>query len=149
MLCRSISALLTADRHSTSCSGSCDVPLPAGTQAPLTECACRSVPATGFGAQAFLFTSALAGSVSRSAYFAPEAHFPLHRDSARSSRLIAMGLSILLSVMTLQLFTRCARSFRVIRSVLSMSFADNSRSAPSSRRPSRQLTPELIGGGCR
>lgn len=47
-----------------------------------------SVPATGFGAQAFLFTTALAGS------------------TARSSRLISMGLSLLLTGMTLQLFTR-------------------------------------------
>lgn len=47
-----------------------------------------SVPSTSFAAQAFLFQTALAG------------------DSARSARIISMALSILITVLTLQLFTR-------------------------------------------
>ncbi|GAA5863436.1 hypothetical protein JCM1840_007528 [Sporobolomyces johnsonii] len=47
-----------------------------------------SVPSTSFAAQAFLFQTALAG------------------NSAQSSRIIAMALSVLITVLTLQLFTR-------------------------------------------
>ncbi|KAM0751606.1 hypothetical protein T439DRAFT_355514 [Meredithblackwellia eburnea MCA 4105] len=73
-------------------------PLDFADAAEIYRCVCErrtgfdvllwSVPATGFAAQAFLFTTALAG------------------DSARSARLISMGLSILLSLLTLQLFVR-------------------------------------------
>ncbi|ORY90745.1 hypothetical protein BCR35DRAFT_328506 [Leucosporidium creatinivorum] len=45
-------------------------------------------PATGLTSQAFLFTTALAG------------------DSSRAARLISMALSILITLLTIQLFTR-------------------------------------------
>ncbi|GAA6005381.1 hypothetical protein JCM10207_002961 [Rhodosporidiobolus poonsookiae] len=47
-----------------------------------------SVPVTSFTAQAFLFTTALAG------------------DSSRAARLISMSISLLVTVMTIHLFTR-------------------------------------------
>ncbi|KAM0751756.1 hypothetical protein T439DRAFT_218260 [Meredithblackwellia eburnea MCA 4105] len=47
-----------------------------------------SVPSTSFAAQAFLFQTALAG------------------DSAQSARIISMALSFLITILTLQLFTR-------------------------------------------
>ncbi|GAA5905406.1 hypothetical protein JCM6882_003151 [Rhodosporidiobolus microsporus] len=47
-----------------------------------------SVPVTSFTAQAFLFTTALAG------------------DSSRAARLLSMALSLLVTVLTLHLFTR-------------------------------------------
>ncbi|KAI5481054.1 hypothetical protein MNV49_006240 [Pseudohyphozyma bogoriensis] len=47
-----------------------------------------SVPSTSFAAQAFLFQTALAG------------------DTAQSARIISMALSILITILTLQLFTR-------------------------------------------
>ncbi|GAA6030120.1 hypothetical protein JCM8097_009271 [Rhodosporidiobolus ruineniae] len=47
-----------------------------------------SVPSTSFAAQAFLFQVALAG------------------DTSRSARIISMGLSLLITILTLQLFTR-------------------------------------------
>ncbi|GAA5856406.1 hypothetical protein JCM8547_008729 [Rhodosporidiobolus lusitaniae] len=46
------------------------------------------VPITSFTAQAFLFTTALAG------------------DSSRAARLLSMSLSLLVTIMTLHLFTR-------------------------------------------
>ncbi|GAA5896976.1 hypothetical protein JCM6882_007320 [Rhodosporidiobolus microsporus] len=47
-----------------------------------------SVPSTSFAAQAFLFQTALAG------------------DSSRTARIVAMALSVLITLLTLQLFTR-------------------------------------------